>query len=85
MEDEDIKKMETQENPENGVLYVPPSSGSSDYSNISASIAISALATTIIAIGTPMIMAEKPFGYALIVLGLIVYFVKAYLLKKGCI
>lgn len=56
-----------------------------DYNNINASIAISAGATTIIAIGTPMLMAEKPLGVVLVVIGLIVYFVKAYLLKKGCI
>lgn len=85
MAEEDNKSMETEENPENGVLYVPPQSTGTDYNNINASIAISAGATTIIAIGTPMLMAEKPLGVVLVVIGLIVYFVKAYLLKKGCI
>ena len=82
--DEDIKEAETiaKEDLPEVAPYTPPQP---EYTNINAGIAISAAATTIIAVGTPMIAAEKPFGFVLVLAGIGVYFIKAYLLKKNCI
>lgn len=56
-----------------------------DDRNMTASIAISSTATLVIATGASMLSTDKWAGLGFVIVGVIIYFLKAYLYNKGCL
>ena len=53
--------------------------------NMTASIAISSAATLVIATGASMLSNDKYAALGFIIVGVAIYFLKAYLYNKGCL
>jgi len=53
------------------------------YNNITAGMAISAGATTIIGFGTGMMVNDWKSGLILVLIGICIYFIKGMLMKAG--
>ena len=56
-----------------------------DDRNMTASIAISSAATLVIATGASMLSTDKWAALGFVIVGVIIYFLKAYLYNKGCL
>jgi len=89
-ENQEVKDVEIPEEEDFSALdkfknFNPCGGNPSDYNNPTAGIAISAGATALIGAGMPGIYARDPWGIVLVLIGIIVYFVKAYLMKKNCL